>query len=976
MPTVAHTVRRRLNRKRRRNREIRRSAFWSMLVLGAPLAVVVTPLLGTLALSLWLYASAASLMPIPHETVFLELEQGETRFYDAKNQTVIHTFTDTLGDERRWLTLDELPPHLVGASNMAESIGQYDRPDQFDPADTMLQVWRYIIGLPVESENGLSGNLARDTLMPLRRASGLDARLLEIVFVAEIKRRYSAEELLEWRLNTSYYGRDAFGVGAAAQIYFGKSAAALSLAESALLASIVAEPSLNPIDAPAQARERGADMLFQMLNAELIDKAQFDAASALDVVLRKPEARRAAIAPEFIYYARQQAEELLNSLGFSGARLMARGALQITTSLDVDLQLQSECVLRAHLRQIDQVTAMDGSPCASANGLAQRSSAGSSPPDIGTLALIDVGSGRILSMVGGAEVASHQPAIVLQPFVYLEAFLRRQSTPASMVYDLPRTYPGASAELIYAPGNPDDVYRGPLNLRDAMAAGLLPPAVQVASVNGMGPVIDTARALGFNSLEARGRDLSLLERGGAVSVLDTAYAYSVLASLGSMRGIPVMPNEDDLRARDPVAILRIEDASGRVLWSHDKAPPANETLIIQPSAAYMVNDILADADAREAASPGRDDNLRVSRPAAVVDGMSADKRDSWTVGHSPSLALAVHTSRVDGQPLSLAALDRAGSAPLWRALMQYAHSHLQLPERYWSAPADIEEYLVCEISGLLPATTAHCPTRKELAPAGTVLQRDHYWQTFEINRADGQLATVNTPDELRETLAFFMPPEDVMDWWLENGKPLPPNSYSSDSNAVSARPARIISPADYAYVGARVEIAAVVNRAGAESWLLEYGAEVNPAAWTSIGARQPIDDSGEIAATWETALFSGLYTLRLSVTFADGSVETDSKLLTFDNTPPAVKLRTGDGFSVIRYPSQRVVSLLADVKDNLTIDRVAFYRDDELLSEDRNWPFGVEFVLEQVGEIGFKAIAYDQVGNRASSEFALTVLDG
>lgn len=976
MPTVAHTIRRRHNRKRRRSKETGRSAFWSILVIGAPLALAVTPFLGALALSLWLYLAAASLMPAPPETFIPGMKQGETRFYDSTAQIVIHSVADPLGDKRRWLKLDELPPSLVSASLMAEGIDQPDAQDRFNLANTMLQVWRYIIGLPVERDNGLAGNLARDAVLPLTRASGLDARLLEIVHVAESKRRYSADELLEWRLNTSYYGRDAFGIEAASQVYLGKPAAALSLAEAALLAPIVAEPSLNPIDAPAQARERGADLLFRLLDAERIDKAQFDAASALEITLRSLETGRAEIAPEFMHYARQQAESLLDSLGYSGARMMARGALQITTSLDLELQLQAECALRAHLRQIDQVSALDGSPCAAASELAEGSAAGSSPPDIGALALIDVGSGRILSMVGDAEAASHQPAIVLQPFVYLEAFLRRQSTPASMVYDLPRAYPGATAELIYAPANPDGVYRGPLNLRDAMAAGLLPPAVQVASENGMGPVIDAARAIGFNSLDARGRALSLLERGGAVSVLDTAYAYSVLASMGAMRGLPVMPSGEGFRARDPVAILRIEAASGRVLWSHDEAPPANETLIVQPSAAYMVNDILADADAREAASSGTDSNLRISRPAAVVDGMSADKRDRWTVGHSPDLALAVHRSRADGEPLGSAVLDRAGSAPLWRALMDYAHSHLQLPERYWSAPADIEEYLVCEISGLLPATTAHCPTRKELVPAGTRLQRDHYWRTFEINRADGQLATVNTPDELRESLAFFIPPDDVMDWWLENGKPLPPSSYSSDSEAGGAKPARIISPADYAYVGSRIDIAAVVNRAGAESWLLEYGAEVNPTAWTSIGERQRLDDSGEIAATWETALFSGIYTLRLSVTFDDGNVETDSKLLTFDNTPPAVKLRTGDDISVIRYPSQRVVSLRADVTDNLTIARVAFYREDELLSDDRDWPFGVEIALEAVGEIVFKAIAYDQVGNRASSELAVSVVDG
>lgn len=976
MPTVAHIIRRRQSRKRRRRKETRRSALWSVVIIGIPLALVLTPLLGALALSFWLYLSAAAVMPGPLATISPGSEGGETRFYDATGGRLLHTVADPLGEARRWLTLEDMPPHLADAALMAAGADRGTAVAGFDIADAMLQVLRYIIGLPLERDDSIRGDLVRDALLPLTRSSGLDARLLEIVHIAESKRLYSADELLEWRLNTSYYGHDAFGIEAAAQVYLGKSAAALSLAESALLAPIVAEPALNPIDAPAMARERGAGLLFQLLDAELIDKAQFDAAAAASIATQKDAGRRATIAPEFIDYARRQAEDLLDSLGLVGARMMARGSLRITTSLDMTLQLQSECALRAHLQRSDRVAAMDGSPCAAAEALAIPQAGGSSPPDTGALALIDVGSGKILSMVGDAEAASHQPAIVLQPIVYLEAFLRRQSTPASMVYDLPRSYPGAAAELIFTPSNPDGVFRGPLNLRDAMAAALLPPAVQVASVNGMAPVVGAARAIGFNSLEASRHGLALLERGGAVSALDTAYAYSVLASLGAMRGLPVAPREEGLRGRDPVAILKIEDASGRVLWSHNAAPAANETLIIQPSAAYMVNDILADADAREALLPADASRLRIAREAALVDGLSADKRDSWTVGHTLDLALAVYTGRADGEPLAFAVSDRAGSAPVWQALMNFSHSHLQLPERYWRAPADIEEYLVCEISGLLPATTAHCPTRRELAPAGSLLQRDRYWQTFEINRANGQLATVNTPDELRESLAFFVPPEDVMEWWVENDKPLPPSSYSSDSDSAGAKPARIISPADFAYVGATVEIAAVVNRAGARSWQLEYGAEVNPETWYSIGEGQPLDETGEIAATWQTALFSGIYTLRLSVTFSDGSVETDSKLLTFDNTPPAVTLRASDGINEIRFPAQRVVSLLADVSDNLTIERVGFYRDDELLSDDREWPFGLEFALDEAGDFLFKAIAYDQVGNRASSELAVSVVDG
>lgn len=972
MPAVAHIIRRRHSRKRRRAKETRRSAFWFMFVVGIPLALALSPLLAALALSFWLYTSAASQMPTPPETVTLNRERGETRFYDESGAALLFAVADPLGENRRWLKLEDLPPHLISATLLADDLELSSSADAFEPAHVLLQVWRYIIGLPLMPERGISAALARDTLLPLALSSGLDSSLLEIVLAAEGKRNYAPEELLEWRLNSSYYGNDAFGIEAAAQVYLGKPAASLSLAESALLAAIVKAPALNPIEAPVTARERGADLLFRMLDAKLIDQAQFDEASGAKIEVRESGGRQAAIAPAFVAYARKQAEAILRERGYDGARLMARGALQITTSLDLALQRQADCLLRAHLSR--PVAALDGSPCAAGTRSTAPIDTGALP-DAGALALIEVGSGKILAMAGDALAASHQPAIALQPFVYMEAFLRREFTPASMVYDLPHSFPGRSDELIYSPANPDGFYRGPLNLRDAMASGLLPPAVQVASKVGIDAAIRTAQALGFNSLDASKSDLDLLERGGAVSVIDTAYAYSVLASMGLMRGLPIAPIENGLRGRDPVAILKIEAADGRALWSYDEGRREHESVIIEPSAAYMVNDILADADARNASQTGEETNLSLTRRAALVAGLSADNRDSWTIGYTPDLALAVHSSRADGATLSRDNDERVGAAPVWLALMDFAHEHRQTPARDWERPADIEEFLVCEISGLLPATTSHCPTRRELVPAGSQLGRDHYWQTFEIDRANGQLATVNTPDTRRQSMAFFVPPDDIMEWWTDNDKPLPPSSYSTVSGAPSARQVRLTSPADFAYAGSIVAVAADINRAGATSWQLEYGAAVNPDQWFSIGERQPLDESGPIATTWQTALFSGIYTLRLSVTFADGSIETDTRLLTFDNSPPAVTLRTADGTTSIRYPSQRLLSLQADVSDNLTIERVEFLRDGKRLGEDRDWPYGYQFELDGVGEFVFSAIAYDQVGNRAASKLTVSVAE-
>ena len=977
MPAVAHIIRRRHNRKRRAQHDGRRSALWLAIVFVLPLSLALTPPLALAGLSVWLYAQAASHMPTPQATVILDRDQGLTRFYDRSGKHEIHKLDDPLGEQRRWLRLADLPPYVVDAALLAEGANVGDMGAGYSSLDTALQLWRYIIGLPLESEGGLAAELTRETMLPLTRASGLDERLLEIALVAEVRRTQSPEQLLEWRLNSGAYGHDAFGLDAAAQVYFGKAAEGLSLAEAAVLAMTAAQPDINPLDDARRSRERGADLLFAMREAGLIDKSAFDAASSAEIAARAPADSSVEIAPEFAKYAKRQAAAILDRLGLDGDRLVARGGLRIITTLDLDLQLSAACQMQAHFNGLRGESAAGlragGQPCPAMIKPRLPGDGLESPPNSGALALIDVRSGEILSLVGEAATPNYQPALVLRPFVYMDAILSREFTPASMLYDIPQAYPGRAADLIYAPANSDGRYRGPLLLRDAMAAGLLPPVAQVASVTGMPGALRMAQTLGVTSLDASRADLELLERGGAVSVLDAAYAYTVLAASGVMRGIESAAGQ---RPFDPVAVLRIEGTDGRALWSLDGLPAGlRQTAIIEPSLAYLVNDMLADADARRATLQQPDLELQLGRPAAVLDGLSQDKRDSWTVGYTPYLVLAARSGRNDGAGMSLYDYGRLGTAPVWNALMRAAHARLELPPRGWTAPADIEEYLVCELSGQLPATTDHCPTRLELAPAGSELRRDDRWQTFEISRATRQLSTVHTPADLREEVAYFTPPDDILDWWVENGKPLPPSSYSDDQDNAAGKDVLLISPADYAYAGATVDVVGAVNRAGAASWLLEYGVDVNPDRWIPIREGRSVD-SGAITAAWETILLSGIHTLRLTVDFADGSRLADSKLLTFDNTPPAVRLGANGADEAGKIALGEVVSLLAEVSDNLAIERVEFYRDDELLLVDRAWPYGLEIEADHAGEARFRALVFDQVGNRAESRLALEFVAG
>lgn len=978
MPALAHIIRRRHNRKRRRRKQARRSSIWLYIVLGGPGLLLLTPVLGAVGLSLWLYAGAASYFPLPERTVAPGDGVAVTRFYERGGARVIHSVTDPLGADRPWLRLGDLPAYAVDASLQIDDPDFLSTPASFSATDALAQVLRYIIGAPLAADDSLTSRLARDALLPLARSSGLDDDLLELVLAAESQRRFTAEELLEWRLNSSYYGRDAFGIEAAAQVYLGLSARELSLAQAAFLAPLAEEPRLNPLDNPQRARERGADLLFALLDAGRIDRAQFDIASAEVVAISKPAGGDPARDRAFLAFARRQAEGILARQGLDGERLLARGGLTIRTSLDLDLQGAAECLIDAHLAELaggrSRATVPDARTCAAGRWPLDQAGQTPSAPDSISLALIDVANGQLLALAGEATAARHQPAIVLRPFVYMDAFLRREYTPASMVLDLPHAYPGAAADLIYTPANPDGRYHGPLNLRDAMAAGLVAPAAQVAGAAGLRSALQLAGALGFGGLDVAGPELALLERGGAVSVLDSAYAYSVLAAAGEMRGLPTVPTADNRRARDPVAILRIEDADGRLLWAYEGGDErAYRTAIIEPSLAYIVNDILSDGDARRRVLGLSDAILELAPAAAVIDGQSADGRDSWTVGYTADMVLAVRAGREDGKPMSLDAYERTASAPVWRGLLEYALDKRAALAGSWPAPPGIEEYLVCEISGALPPTTDHCPTRREIVPRGTQLRRDDRWRTVEINRATAQLATVNTPDELRESVAYFVPPDDIMAWWEANDRPLPPSTYSPDGIVAQVKPAQLTAPADYAYLGASVAISGQINRAGAGSWLLEYGAEANPDRWHTIAEGQTLGADGAFSATWETALLSGIHTLRLRVTFDDGGAAADSKLLTFDNTPPSLRLNTSAGETRIPYRAGLVVSLLADARDNLTLDRVEFYHAGELVALDRDWPYGADVAVAAPGAVTFRALAFDQVGNQAASELALLI---
>ncbi len=975
MTSTAHIIRKRRNRRARQQHAALRRRAGTLIAGGLVLLLVVVPLVVTVGGAAWMYVRAARTLPDPRASLASHVGAGPTELYDRTGQTLLLAARDSRAEDTAWVTLDELPPYVAQATLLAEDPDFLESPG-FSLVQTFGRLWRNILLGPLPLDGTLTGRLVRNAIAPPGERVTVDDVGREIALVAEIHRRYTPREILEWHLNTNYYGSDAYGIAAAARVYLGKSAASLTLDEAALLASIPLAPQYNPFDNETAARGRQLDLLRGLRAAGQITGEQFEQAAATLTAVQPGLDAAQRIAPEYAAYARRQVETILEGLGRDGARLVAQGGLKITTALDLDLYYQAECTLRAQLARLNgdtaTPTALDGGPCAGAAYLPDVPDGGAAPPDAGVIAVVDVTTGELRALVGAAAATAYPPGPTLFPFVYFEGFRSGLYTPATMLLDIPRTFPGAAEGLIYTPQNPDGRFRGPVNLRDAMAAGLLPPAVQVARGQGLDNVLRVAHRIGLNSLGEDGRfDLSLLERGGQASVLDMTYAYSVFASLGNMYGVPVEAIGRGYRQRNPAAVLKIEDAAGTVLWEYTpEQAQLNRVGVFTAGLGYLINDILSDSAARQRIF-GR--SVELNRPAAVVTGLAGDRVADWTVGYTPQLAAGVALNRGDGAAMTLDARGLDGAAPVWRAVMQYALERDTLPPADWPRPADIVEQVVCARSGLLP--NGACPVQNEIFLAQFVpAQTDTFWQMVEINSQTGQRATASTPAELRTETLFFVPPAEAADWWRANNMPQPPEDFDTVSRPELFSSVQILQPQPLAYVGGMVDVRGTLDPTNMQYYYLSYGQGLNPSAWVQIGEQQTAFQRGASLGAWDTSGLSGLYNVLLTVVMNDNSREVARVQVTVDNTPPTISLSAGEAGQVYRWPTDSVVALTADVADDYSISRVEFFHNGQRLGADESWPYGFEWNITRTGIETFSAVAVDAVGNQSGAEITVEIV--
>jgi penicillin-binding protein 1C len=514
-------------------------------------------------------------------------------------------------------------------------------------------------------------------------------KMREAVVAWQLNREHEKEDILEMYLNNVYFGNRAYGIDAAAQSYFNKYTWNLSLAEAAMLAGLPQAPSIyDPTQNFELAKIRQRYVLDRMAELDLITQREADDAYEEPLNPQRREGRH-DLAPHFVNYVRYVLEREY------GAETLFRGGLEVHTTIDYELQLEAERIVREGVAELE-------------------------PWDVNNGALISMlpWSGEILTMVGSADyyrdsidgmvnvtTRERQPGSSIKPFTYLAA-LEHGWHPGKLIFDYGKEWETPDADQpVYAPRNATRQFYGAISLREALGNSLNIPAVQALDYVGVEEMISLAHDLGIRSGLWRGMShygLAITLGGGEVSLLEHTNAFGTLANMGTY--VSHTP------------FLEIVDSEGEVLFDleRDTALERGER-VVEPEHAYQITDVLADNDARSMIF-GPDSPLVIpelgDRPIAAKTGTTDDARDGWTMGYSTEVVTGVWVGNTDNRPTQN--LDGvASAAPIWHEFMSLIHTDDEFSqllvgpdgERLAEAfprPDNIVEEPICSTTGNRP----------------------------------------------------------------------------------------------------------------------------------------------------------------------------------------------------------------------------------------------------------------------------------
>ncbi len=598
----------------------------------------------------------------------------------VSRQPLAVTFLDRYGSEigKRGIRqddsvkLEQLPDHLVKAALATEDRRFYEHfgIDVIGLARA-LTVNARASGV-VQGGSTITQQLAKNLFLSNQRS--LDRKIKEAFLAIWLEQRLTKNEILKLYLDRAYMGGGAFGVGAAAEYYFGKSVKDVTLAESAMLAGLFKAPTrfAPHVNLPA-ARARASDVLSNMVEARFLSAGQVDSArrnpaTAID--------RGRGTSPDYyLDWAFENVSRMADAGMFGADRV-----LTVKTPHDPAIQAKSEQAVEQILRQFGP---------------------GYGATQAATVTM-DI-DGGVRAMVGGRDYgasqfnratdAARQPGSSFKPFVYAAALTQGLFKPASIVTDAPVCIGN------WCPNNYGRSYAGSMPLTVAMAKSIntIPVRMSIQMGRALGETHDgRAAALGRKRIIEMSRKMGLVSTpltdsvalpiGAAeVTVLDMTAGYSTLANAG--------------RQAQPHAASEVYSSNGTMIWRRDRdAAPAAQAMPV--SVAHDMNFILAKVPTEGTGRRAAIDGVVSAGKTGTTNGY----KDAWYVGYTGNMVTGVWYGNDDSSETDNMT---GGSLPAmtFKEIMSFAHAGLDLKPIPGVAPAVADPKAAALVAGTRPSVT-------------------------------------------------------------------------------------------------------------------------------------------------------------------------------------------------------------------------------------------------------------------------------
>lgn len=577
----------------------------------------------------------------------------------------------------------------------------------------------------------------------------LSRKIKEVILAIELEQKFSKDEILEMYLNEIPYGSNAYGIEAAANTFFDKSARELTLDEAALLAALPKAPTYySPYGSHIEElKGRQEHALQKMTNLGYITAEQAEEAKNANVKEKIKINIQNIHAPHFVMYIREYLEKKY------GQQVLEQGGLRVYTTLDWEKQQIAERAVKEGAEK--NTKSYDASNAA--------------------LLAMDPKTGQILAMVGSKDyfdksidgqvnvtTRDRQPGSSFKPYVYLAAF-EKGYTPETNIWDVDTDFSTEDGKS-YNPKNYDGKNNGLMQMKDALARSLNVPAVKTLYLVGVKNAVILAKKMGINTLTDPDRyGLSLVLGGGEIKLLEHVNAFSTIATGGIKH--------------EKTAILRVEDKNGEVLEEYKQNQGER---VIEEKYVAMLDYVLSTNSLRAPVFGEKNPLSFGDRQVAAKTGTTNEWRDGWTIGYTPSLAVGVWAGNNDNKAMKQGADGVYVAAPIWRSFFDQVLINYNIeefpkyePEETKKAVLDgklemKKELDVCEIPGEDKYCLAneYCPKKereeKKFADGHSIL----YYLNKDDPRSEEKENSKNDPQ--------FENWEKAVKKWLKD------NDYSTD----------------------------------------------------------------------------------------------------------------------------------------------------------------------------------------------------